>query len=89
LVKFKSIDLAMFEFNFKILKDKLFKLYANRDFITREDILNENLNISNEMFNKLDLDGDGKLTYSEYQLASNMKNEKIVYFHFLNVKCIF
>ena len=63
----------------KFLKDKLFKLYANRDFITREDILNENLNISNEMFNKLDLDGDGKLTYSEYQLASNMKNEKIVY----------
>jgi len=60
--------------------DKIFQLYSNRDFITREDILRENLNISHEMFNKLDLDGDGKLTYAEYQLASNMNSQQLVIF---------
>lgn len=42
-------------------------MYANRDFITKEDILNENLNISNDLFNELDVDGDGKLTLDEYK----------------------
>lgn len=40
-------------------------MHGSREFITKDDVLKDNINISNEQFNALDMNHDGKLTKEE------------------------
>lgn len=54
-----------FIFFFFLLVDDLFKTNGSREFITKEDVLNDNISITNEQFDAFDVNNDGKLSKEE------------------------
>jgi len=52
-------------FFFFLLVDDLFKTNGSREFITKEDVLNDNISITNEQFDAFDVNNDGKLSKEE------------------------